>query len=88
MKRKEKRKIPIKKVVKTIYNWLKRIVKLAIIIVTACELVISKEYDMISLALFVFTVFSWTLELLFAYIVKIIERKTKLVAAGWKADVL
>ncbi len=75
----------LKKSVKQITKWIKRIVKFTVIIYSGCEL-LKAEYDVIALVLFLITVFGWLLELIFAGVCKAIEKKIDFIIKAFNTD--
>ena len=78
----------IKKQVKNIYGWCKRLIKLLTISVTVYGLVVVKaDFEPLSFLVLILMIFAWILEFLFYIIIKFLEVETKLLLDGMVADV-
>ena len=78
----------IKKQIKNIYGWCKRLIKLLTLSVTVYGLVVAKaDFEPLSFLIVILMVFAWVLEFLFYIIIKFLEAETKLLFDGMVADV-
>jgi hypothetical protein len=76
-----------KKLIREIYRWSKRGIRLFIILLTAYALIfVSKNFSPLSLVLLLLMILGFVLDLLFYFIVKFLSAEADLIIAGVKRD--
>lgn len=77
----------VKKRVKHIYGWCKRLIKLLTIGITVYGLVLAKaDFEPLSFLLVILMIFSWVLEFLFYIIIRFLEMEKELLLKGLSTD--
>ena len=77
----------MKKLVKNIYGWCKRLIKLLTIGITLYGLVVAKaDFEPISFLIVILMIFGWILEFLFYIIIRFLEAEKKLLFDGLVTD--
>ncbi len=78
----------IRKTVKRIYKWCKRLIKLPIIGIAVYDLAIGKsDFDPLSFLLTLLMIVGWILDLLFYFVIRYLEIELKELIASLKKDV-
>ena len=78
----------VKKLVKQIYGWCKRLIKLLTIGITLYGLIVAKaDFEPISFLILILMIFGWILEFLFYIIIRFLEMEKQLLFDGLVTDI-